>query len=411
MRVLFVTEGFKEEFLIAQPWRYTYEIASQLVKQRHEVAIATDSPYTDTRKEAVIRDLSAYILPRIRLLPSLSSRIDPCQLGSLVKEFSPDVIYWDGGALTGNYIRRLKDIDVPIAVHISTNLYSFRDSARALIQEFEPTEYPFLTYLVTMSSPLARPLVCLLNRKNISLITVPNLAIKRKLTENGLLESKIKVISTPFCREEVLPDQNVQDPDRTREKTGLGIEDFIVTYFGPSDTYRGTNTLLHAIAKLGRKLPKLKLLMLLRQGYERHDRSLMKQISKLMLEEKVKLVGGRLEREDLIRFLQASDAIALPFKYLKNEPSIAVLETMALGKPLITTRVSGLPELIGNDRGLLAEPGSANDLARKIYYLAKSPVEAEALGRRARAYVSSLPDWSKIVKHILVLFEQVLKHS
>jgi len=409
MRILFVSEGFQEKSIIAQPWRYTYEIANQLVKQQHEVAIATDSPHTSTRKETVIRNVSAYILPRTRLLPALSLRIDPCQLRSLVEEFSPDVIYWDGDALIGNYVRRLKDIDIPTAVHISTNLYSFKDSTRALIQEFQPHEYPFLTYLFATSSPLVRPLVCPLNQKKIDLITVPNLAIKRKLIASGLLESKIKAIPTPFCRDEVFPDENFRDPDRTREKIGLNNEDFIVTYYGPSDTYRGTDTLLHAMAKLKRKLPSLKLLMLLRQGYEREDKSLMKLMSRSMLGEDVKLTRGLLEREELTRFLQTSNAIALPFKFLKNEPSIAILEAMSMGKPLITTTVSGLTELIGNNRGLLIEPGNANELAKEIYYLAKNPEEAEALGRRARSYISKFPDWSKLAKHIVALFEQVLK--
>lgn len=409
MRILFVSEEFQEKLIIAQPWRYTYEMANQLVKQQHEVAIATDSPYTSARKEAVIRNISAYILPRTRLLPALSLRIDPCQLRNLVKEFSPDVIYWDGGALFGNYVRRLKDVDVPIAVHISTNLYSFKDSMRALIQEFRPPEYPFLTYLFTMSSPLARPLVCLLNQKKIDLITVANLAIKRKLIANGLLESKIKAIPTPFCKDEVFPDESIRDPVRTREKIGLDIEDFIVTYFGPSDTYRGTDTLLHAIAKLKRKLPGLKLLMLLRQGFEKEEKPLIKLASRLMLGEHVEFIRGRLGREDLTGFLQASNVIALPFKFLKNEPSLAVLETMALGKPLITTNVSGLPELIGNDRGLLVKPGNADGLAEEIYYLAKNPKEAEALGRRAKEYVSNLPDWSRIGNYISACFEYMLK--
>ena len=410
MRILFVSEGFQEKSIIAQPWRYTYEIANQFVKQQHEVAFATDSPYTNTRKEAVIRNISACILPKTRLPPVMSLRMDPREVRSVVKEFSPDVIHWDGGALIGNYIRRLKSINIPIIVHISANVYSFKD-IHLPIQEYRSLEYSFLIYLFTMSSPLARPLICLLNQRAINLITVPNLAIKRKLIENGALESKIRVIPTPFYRDELFPNENLRDTIKIRERIGLDIEDFIVTYFGPSPTYRGTDTLLYAVAKLKPKLPHLKLLMLLRQRFEREDTAeklLRKHTSKLMLGDSVKFTRGILEREDLIRFMQTSNAIALPFKFLLNEPPLTVLETMALSKPLITTRVSGLPELIGNDRGLLVKPGNVNELAKAIYYMAKNPEEANALGRRAGEYVSKLPDWSKLAKCILALFEHIL---
>ena len=410
MRVLFISEGFDEKSIIAQPWRHTYEIANQLVKQQHEVAFATDSPYTSTSRETIIRDISAYILPKTRLPPVMSPRMDPREVRSVVKEFSPDVIYWNAGALIGNYIRRLKSINIPIIVHISTNVYSFKDM-HLPIQEYRSLEYNFLIYLFTMSSPLAHPLICLLNQKAINLITVPNLAIKRKLIEKGLLESKIKVIPTPFDKDEVFPKENMRDTTKTREKIGVDIEDFIVTYFGPSPTYRGTDTLLYAIAKLKRKLPDLKLLMLLRHRFEREDivkKLLRKLTSKLMLRDSVKFIQGLLEREDLIRFIQTSNAIALPFKFLLNEPPLTVLETMALGKPLITTRVSGLPELVGNDRGLLVKPGNANELAKTIYYIAKNPDEANALGRRAGEYISKLPDWSKLARYILALFEDIL---
>jgi len=412
MRVLFISEGFDEKSIIAQPWRYTYEIANQLVRQQHEVALATDSPYTSTRRETIIRGIPAYILPKTRLPPVMSLRMDPHEVRSTVKEFSPDVIYWDGGALIGNYIRRLKSINIPIAVHISSNVYSFKNMARAhAIQEYRSRGHSFLIYVFAMSSPLARPLICLLNQKAINLITVPNLAIKRKLIEKGLSGSKIEIMPTPFYEDGVFPNENMRDTIKTRQKIGLDMADFIVTYFGPSPTYRGTDTLLYAVAKLKRKLPHLKLLMLLRQTFEREDtveKRLRKLVSRLMLGDSVKFTQGLLERADLIRFIQTSSAIALPFKFLLNEPPLSALETMALGRPLITTRVSGLPELVGNDRGLLIKPGNANELAKAIYYVAKNPEEANALGRRAADYISKLPDWSKLAKYLLSLFEHFL---
>jgi glycosyltransferase involved in cell wall biosynthesis len=150
-------------------------------------------------------------------------------------------------------------------------------------------------------------------------------------------------------------------------------------------------------------------MMLLRQGIEREERRLEKLASKLMLGKHAEFVRGRLRRADLTGYLQASNVIALPFKFLKNEPPIGVLEAMASGKPLITTSVSGLSELVGSDRGLLVKPGNSNELADAIDYLKKNSKEAEAFGRRAKSYISQLPNWSELAHYLSGLFDQILK--
>lgn len=66
--------------------------------------------------------------------------------------------------------------------------------------------------------------------------------------------------------------------------------------------------------------------------------------------------------------------------------SRAALEWMAAGRPLIATRVGGLPDLVEDGvTGVLIAPGDPKALAETIRGLLADPARAEAMGRAARA--------------------------
>jgi glycosyltransferase involved in cell wall biosynthesis len=61
---------------------------------------------------------------------------------------------------------------------------------------------------------------------------------------------------------------------------------------------------------------------------------------------------------------------------------------MSLGVTVVSTRVSGVPELVVDGQtGYLAEPGDPQSLAARIDRAMAEPERARALGRAARAHV------------------------
>jgi glycosyltransferase involved in cell wall biosynthesis len=63
---------------------------------------------------------------------------------------------------------------------------------------------------------------------------------------------------------------------------------------------------------------------------------------------------------------------------------LAVLETMALGCPLVAARVGGIPEVLdGHANGLLHCAGNSDDLAAQIISLLNDPARAAQLGKQA----------------------------
>jgi len=122
--------------------------------------------------------------------------------------------------------------------------------------------------------------------------------------------------------------------------------------------------------------------------------------------ERVVLAGSRANTE-MPAFYAASDLVVLPS--LKEATSITGLEAMATGKPLVGTRVGGIPELIAEgESGLLVEPANPASLADGVNrILGDSELLARA-GVASRQRVLKMFSWQVIVGHTVDVYREVL---
>ncbi len=109
------------------------------------------------------------------------------------------------------------------------------------------------------------------------------------------------------------------------------------------------------------------------------------------LEDRVTL-SPALPQEELAREIRASTLFVLPSIRTPsgNQDGIPVvlMEAMALGVPVVSTAVAGIPELIQSGvNGVLVEPGSPRDLAEAIRSLLADRSARERLSRAARGTV------------------------
>ena len=108
-----------------------------------------------------------------------------------------------------------------------------------------------------------------------------------------------------------------------------------------------------------------------------------------------------------IELLQTADAFVLP-SYNEGLP-MSVLEAMSWGKPVIATRVGGIPELITNGQdGLLIEPGDLPALLTALLRLGSEPELRQSLGAQGRkriedgfSDVAVLPRLENVYRDIL----------
>ena len=109
------------------------------------------------------------------------------------------------------------------------------------------------------------------------------------------------------------------------------------------------------------------------------------------LEAYVYLLGAR-KQEEIRQFLHDATIFALPSVVTpagdRDGIPVALMEAMASGLPVVSTRVSGIPELVEDGiTGLLAEPEHAGSLAACIERLLTDKPLAAALAARARLHV------------------------
>lgn len=91
-------------------------------------------------------------------------------------------------------------------------------------------------------------------------------------------------------------------------------------------------------------------------------------------------------------YLSVADIVVHPSVFPDSYPN-AVREALSLGKPVIGSRVGGIPELIADKvTGLLVEPGDAQQLAGALRSLIDSPEERARLGGKARQFADDKLD-------------------
>jgi glycosyltransferase involved in cell wall biosynthesis len=117
---------------------------------------------------------------------------------------------------------------------------------------------------------------------------------------------------------------------------------------------------------------------------------------------------GWLTREPLTRLFEESRIFVLASSS-DNFP-VSLLEAMAAGCAVITTRAGGCPEVVG-DAGILVEPGDLPALQRALSRLINEPAYAEALGNRALRRVQQLFSWPAIAARHETAYREALERS
>lgn len=103
---------------------------------------------------------------------------------------------------------------------------------------------------------------------------------------------------------------------------------------------------------------------------------------------------GKLAKEEWLHLAKDYN-IFINTTNFDNTP-ISVIEAMALGLPVISTRVGGLPYLIENGvDGILVEKGKSNPFVGKITFLMENTAKAQQIAMNARKKVEKF-DWEAV---------------
>jgi glycosyltransferase involved in cell wall biosynthesis len=183
-------------------------------------------------------------------------------------------------------------------------------------------------------------------------------------------------------------------------------EDHTILFVGRLTWRKGVKYLIDAMPHVLSEYPDTKLL-LVGDGDQRTP--LQKQIEKLRIENSV-LFLGNISTEKLYSLYCKANVYVQPSLY---EPcGIAILEAMSMGKPVVSTHVGGVPELITNgEEGFLVKPGNNLELAKAIINVFSDDSCRKRLASNAKNKVLQEFSWEAVAKKTLDLYTNLLDDS
>jgi glycosyltransferase involved in cell wall biosynthesis len=193
-------------------------------------------------------------------------------------------------------------------------------------------------------------------------------------------------------------------PQRNSFRQKHNLEQAIIYLFlGRIDAGKGLDLLLPAVKKLLQvsETSHLVLAGANERGYEAQVRHL---AEKLGLASRLTLTG-LITGQDKLAALQDADVFVLPSR--SEGLSIAMLEAMYMGLPVVVTDRVGLWRQVEKDRCGLVVPYDEDSLAGALKRMAAAP-DRRAMGQRGRQLVASGYTWEKIARQLVAEIEEAL---
>lgn len=281
------------------------------------------------------------------------------------------------------------EIDVVVATHEYPALYALmaRRGARCipkLIEVFHATGHLGLKSRLQMQ--LYRPVF-----KRCDLLVYVSEKQREYWRSKGFAAKRDIVIHNGVDLQRFSDRSDASEREALRAQCGFCADDLLIGICAALRPEKAHGDLLRALSLLRERGIPAKLLIV-GDGPERA--AIAQTIDTLHLSDCVFITGFK---DDVRLYLAICDVVVLASHAIETF-SIAALEAMAMGKPLILTRIGGAEEqVIEGHNGFLYEPGDIDALSGKLAALQSEPIR-KAMGMASRGRVEALFSEGRMMK-------------
>jgi glycosyltransferase involved in cell wall biosynthesis len=177
-----------------------------------------------------------------------------------------------------------------------------------------------------------------------------------------------------------------------------------ILYAGVLIPLKGVHHLINALAHIVKDFPQVRLVVVGREENKRYTAELKNQVRRRGLDRKVQFMG-EVPQAELASLMRRACMFVLP-TYSEGLPRV-VLEAMAIGLPVVSSPIGGIPEIVKDgETGFLVPPGDEAMLAERLRWILRHSEEASEMGRRAHAFAErffSTEDYVRGYKQIFAL--------
>jgi len=371
------------------------DLAYCLTKKGHEVTIIASHHPGDIIKEQ--KDKVTIFYTATAITPNPWSRIkffkESAELfKNINKKVKFDIIHGHSDLVYGYFRYYKKNVPVVVTTH-GTTLSEFKSSLKAKFWLFPiwAVLLPLYYFIEKKVFDNSQKIICVSKELQKDVIRQYNVPIKKVITIfNGINTSRFK----PIIKKEI----QINNPKFIKDN------DKIILSAGAIIKQKGFHLLIKSFGEIAEKFPKIKLIIIGEGPYLKRLKSL---TEKLVLTKRVFFLG-KIDNKEIHKFYNLADICAFPTLCSEGLPYV-ILEAMACEKPIIASRIGGIPSIIKDRKnGLLIEAGNSNQLEHGIIELLKNKVLAKKLGENARLYIIKEASLRNMIQKTIRIYQEVV---
>ncbi|HQV09750.1 MAG TPA: glycosyltransferase family 4 protein [Nitrospira sp.] len=215
----------------------------------------------------------------------------------------------------------------------------------------------------------------------------------------GVESEQVKVV---YNGVDVFSPCGTDEVDQCRKELELPTEHRVVGMVGNLYPVKGHQYLIASIPAVLAKCPKTTFIF---AGRGQLEAELKDQAHQLGIDGHVRFLGLR---QDIPRILAVLDVFVLPS--LSEGLSMAILEAMVAGKPVIATDVGGNPELVEDgSTGCLVPPEDSQALADRLVFLLTNSTCASQFGKNGQLRAQGRFSLQTMVQEYQTLYDQCIE--
>ena len=405
MKILMVN---KFHYLKGGSEKYYFELAKILREKGHEIAFFSMQNEKNIKtdcKEYFVDSIDLNSNNKTKALEVIYSKQNKKKMQEALDEFKPDIVHINNfqRQLSSSIIEAIKEKNIPIVftahdVQAICQEIKMLDSDKNICEKCKKGKYiNCIKKKCIKDSTLKSVLGAIegyyyrykkIYTKKIDYIITPSEFYKQKLVEDGIPKEKIEAIHNFVELEEY--DIETQDE-------GYAL------YFGRLSKEKGILNLIEAFSKT-----KMGILYIAGEGPEKEN--IEKFIKEKDLSERIKLLGF-LKSNEMKKCISKSKFVVVPSIWYENCP-YSVMETLAIGKPVLGADIGGIPELVkNNENGLIYKYDNIDELSEKMQQFFENTDLTNKMGQNAKENAKKLYSKEIYYDKIIKIYQKLLENA
>ena len=384
--------------------KYYFELGELLKQHGHEVAyfsMKDEKNIKTENKEYFVPKFDLNNSSKLKALDVIYNKENEKIMEKALDEFKPDVVHLNNfqRQLSASIIKPIKKRNIPI-VFTAHDVQAICPAITMMDNDKNPCELCMKGKYINCikkscnkGSKLKSALGAIegyyyRNHKiytdKIDYIITPSEFYRIKFIEDGINPNKIQAIHNSI----EMNDYNVETKD-----------DGYALYFGRLSKEKGILNLINAFTKCNKGK-----LYIAGEGPEKEN--IEKIIKDNKLEDRVKLLGF-LNKEQMTDVTRKCKFVVVPSIWYENCP-YSVLETLAIGKPIIGSNMGGIPELvIDNENGFIYN--TVDELTEKMNVLFENEDLVKQFSKKSKELAKQNYDREVYYNKLKQIYDKVIK--